>query len=817
MISVDEYKRVLKDWPIPASIIATKERTDSQHWRDGDKRRLEHHCWLIATADPELKRVNVEHQVSFDSAIAAPRIDLAHPDYRSANLGKKLLVLRSLTQGIGGKAELSSGLIAHFAQLWTWLLRFALSKGYKSFAEFTIDDFHESCEIMSTGEILDLVPYEELLFDLMLSGDMESLIEKDRIKWTNVAQWLGVTSASITRSSGFADALVGTFPEIFTNRPKLLLQLRTGTRLGNYAPDKPERLDGTETAETNDRDIVDTDADGALAGEIATPKRRKFQSYFEVWDYLFSVGKNRPGEEGLSFNPFELDSKKQLCVRYSDSGIGRTLTVQPTDLFRVLDVATKWVYHYGDFIADAYSVLQGKLSSEERRRLEREWAAVRPAGAPKFTAGMSGGRVRGTPNPSWITAGDAVKYLIAAAAVIVLFFGARRSIEGNSLKIGCLIQERPGLLELEVYIAKTHRELGRRPVPELVRRAVQILEKLSAPTRSVTGKDWLFAVARHVRSPGRLVSTRFDIIIDQFVTFSGLEPPEGQAAWGLTSHVFRRGFGIFYYHGFEGANLDALSLMYWHYNPRMTRIYVNLALPGKINQLRQAIQRSQQSAKVNRTLEEKLWLKNAREDLRALKAFANDFDEARCEFFVSKMIDIWMRKETVAGKGGRALFNNIQAIAARAATAIRIGSRANSSEISVEELIGDFQKFAAVNFLEPVIGTNVFCTADPNDESVASEANCLGIKRKLLSPGRLTEEVSPSLPDHDFALNRVCVGCPFCAIFSKGREAIRKELKDETRRVSLLGTPALKEEARRRAREYRQAYLSALDPERAKR
>ncbi|MBB3315933.1 hypothetical protein FHT77_001798 [Rhizobium sp. BK181] len=801
MISIAEYARVLRDWPLPTGLIATKSSTASKLWREGDGRRLEHQCWRIATSDAQLKRLNVYSTVSFDSAIGFPSVSLAAKIHRGDNLAKKLLVLRCLTTGLDGGGRNNAADIVTTTWYFDWIVRYRNAKGLTKFSQMTVDDFHEYCSVLSTGELLSLLPYEEFLNEMMEGAGIDDYLSPAGIHWARLADALGVTSASINQSSSFADALISTFPDVFVHQPKLLLDLRRGTRQSGT---KFDPGDGIHAGEV--------DATDSAKDDTGQPKRRKkFQHILGIWGYLHFNAISRPDEDGLSFNPFELESKKQLEHRYGDLSPGRTRTLEPVDLFRILGACTTWIYRYGDYIATAYNGFQeaSPLTRNARRAMELGWERNRPDGAPKLAAGMNLGSLPQL-EKGQILLGVAVRHLLSAIAVLILTFGARRSIEVNSIKLGCLHEDRPGLLELEVYIAKTHQNLGRRPVPEILRKAVSLLDLLSARTREKTGDDWLFAVAQYPSNPNRQVSTRFDFTINDFVTFAGLEPPDGQEVWRLTSHMFRRGFGIYYYHGFDGANLDALSLMYWHYDPRMTRVYINMAIPGQMNRIREEIKRAQQSARANRTPEMKKWIEAARKDLKQLSEFAKDFDEARCEFFVSKMIDVWMRKDSVAGRGGRALFNSVQAIAAQVASAVRIGSRANSADLAIDDIREEFRKFATTNLLEPVIGTNVFCTANPTDEKVKLEANCLNLKNRIQRPQSYASEASSNMPDFDFALNSVCADCAYCAIFARGRAAIEEELRDEKARIPLAATAEVKHAAQRRYEEKRLAYATAL-------
>ncbi|MBY2986666.1 hypothetical protein [Rhizobium leguminosarum] len=793
MISADEYLRALSEWHIPESVVATKVQTNVGTWQYGELRSLEHQCWQIATADPDLKISGVDNVVSFDAPVGFPGLNLAA--MWADNLGKKRFVLRALTTGYLETSGLDALVVAQAARSFDWVLRFRNSKGYLRNQDFGRDDFDEFRELLRTGEILDLLPVEEYLERFEEQGlSIFSYVPDGHLNWDALAGIMGVTPASISRSSKFAGLMLETFPALFETYPGLTVTLRRGVRA--EAPTQSAVLERNERSPS---------------------ERRNSRSYFDVWDYLSIRGKRGDAADGLSFDPYKFISKKQMTVENDPGPPGRTPTVLPADMFRLLNAAANWISNSGDYIIDAYLIVQNEPRAYHRRKLTRELALRKQPGAPDLIFGMTAGRTPKKLIQNKITVTIAVGFLLSAIAMVILFFGARRLVEGSSLKVGCLIEEKPGLLELEVYIAKTRKGLGRIPVPEIVRVVVKMLERLSEGTRRATGRDWLFNVAMNVNAPNHMISKRFDIGIRKFVDYLQIEPPHGADVWDLGSHVFRRGFGIWFIHGLEGASMDPLSLLYDHWDPRMTKIYFTLALPGMINRIRDEISIKQRSARATRTPELQAWLDDAYKDLRHLNDIQSGYEDARCGAFVSKMFSVWMRKEIPIGKGGRRLYNDVKAIAQRAALHIRVGSRANNPEAEHEPILEAFDAFAKTHFLEAVIGTNVYCTADPNDPSNKDVANCLTLKSRLAAPWREDTELLPSgAPDYVFAADKVCVDCEFCAIFKKGRAAISRSLREEEHELAKLASAQLLNESQRRWEDFKKRYAAQLTDARAK-
>ncbi|TAT84803.1 hypothetical protein [Rhizobium ruizarguesonis] len=794
MISAKAYVRALSEWPIPDEILQTKPSTADSEWSSGEKRSLVHQCWKVVTADLSLKHTGGINTVSFDTPIAFPNRNLVDPDLRDDNLSKKRFVLRATTVGVFDTSGQDGQWVAQIARNFDWVLRFRHSRGLSDNYSLSADDFDDFREILRTGEILDLLPIEEYL--LTAADEVATILKdapEDGFNWDALSRLLGVTSASLSRSAWFAGALIDSQPEVFISRPELIMKLRQGIRAEGEGPARA-RNQRSPSARSNSR------------------------AYYDVWDYLNLRRRRGDAVDGLSFDPFKFTSKKALTADTDRETKGRTPTVMPEDMFRLISSAADWINRFGNYIVDAYLMVQAERHPRQRRELARALQAKMPKGAPVLVFGMTAGKTPKQQKAGELSVTIAVGYLLSAVAMLILFFGARRLVEGSSLKFGCLYEEKAGLLELETYLAKTRQGLGRVPVPAIVRTAVEMLERLSEPTRRATGSDWLFDVAMDVESPNRFISKRFSIGVKKFVTFLRVPPPQGEEAWDLGSHVFRRGFGIWYIHGLEGASSDPLSILYDHWDPRMTRIYFTLVLPGKINQLREDIARKQRSARQNRSEELQAWLKDAYKDLQYLKDIQVGHEDARCRAFVQKMFAVWMRKEIPIGAAGRRLYNDVREIANRTSARVRIGSRANDPEALHQPVIEAFGKFARTHLLSPVIGTNIHCMASPNDPENERLANCLTLKTRVESAPWPTprEQLPESMPAFDLATDPLCVDCYFCAIFKDGRKRINRALREERSAIVMSATSQIREESERRMEAFRAKYAAQLASGRAK-
>ncbi|RVJ59499.1 hypothetical protein CN166_12465 [Sinorhizobium medicae] len=800
------YEAVLAQRFIPASIVATRPSTPTRRlrlgWQRGERRDLRHNCWLIQTSDSAKKRGD-EHIVSFDSRIDFPMRSLSDAEFTSDRLSKKLLVLSCLTIGPRDHGDLSGRYVSQIASKFDWLLRHRQAEGIHSFGCLPPGFAKKLASRLSLGGgALSLIPIEERIQQLAEEARERRWVlplkEKGEIDWLKLADALGTSVQSLTGSIDVKTALVDLFPEL--SERALSRLARTNTTMSGVATDEP--LD-------SDLHILSSDEDSTEITPKHKMKAMALKSYMETLEFLYRVLSKPSSHDLMQLYPFEITSAEALLDRYGKDS-ERTPTILPQEMLRLMTEASRWVGVYGDYIASALDEYK-RAQAIGTQPCSDAVAGQRPIGAPKV-------HLHWTHASRPIDAGElsldtAVKYLLASCAILIASFAARRSVGVESVHFGCLIQHANGLIEMTLYIGKTRQDYVNIPVPDIIRKVVRVLERLSAHVRLATGRHWLFEVAFNDANPSRLISLSFNSTIKEFLDFS-IPPPDGHDRWTVAMHQLRRGYGIWYYYGLEGATGDALSLMYMHNDPRMARIYVTMELPGQINELRKDLEAKRRVAAENRTPEENAWIENVQQRLSYLNEHASTFNDVRCEFFVQKMIAIWKGVESVIGLGGKALYADLQAIVAKAMTTIRIGSASNDPAAFDDLLVDQFWKYASTNFLEPVIGTNLWCRARPADQNDLAKANCLILKGRVLEApwDRNDFQLRDLLPDFDFAGNRVCIGCHHCVAFSKGQQALQAQLDNDRAYAERAATRTIREEAEFLLHELERAILNAGPP-----
>lgn len=790
---------------IPASIIATRQtspkRRSSQGWQRGAARDLRHNCWLFQTSDPS-KRRGDEYIASFDTFVDYPSRSLSDPEFSSDRFSKKLLVLSCLTIGPRDHGNLSGAYVSQIALKFDWILRFRQSLGIPNFASLPPHFAKNLTKTLALGGALSLIPTEDRLHQLAeerLKGKWTlPLRDNGELDWTKLAAVLGTTILSLSKSSFVRLAMIDIFPDM--GEPALMALARHRIARSNITPGSPVG------------DDLDYDLDNEQSTDIRLRNKAKvmsLKSYLEAMELMYRVLSLPESHDPMHLHPFESTSVEALLEAYG-SPVERTPTLLPEEMLRVMTEASRWVVTSGDYIADGLDEFKRAHAAGTKARFDA-LANQCPKGAPLLNLNWA--------HPTRpVVAGElaldtAVRFLLAACAILIASFAARRSVGVESAHYDCLIQHENGLIEMALYIGKTRQDHVNIPVPEIIRKVVRVLERLSAHIRRATGRQWLFEVAFDDKNPNRLISLAFNTTIREFLDYS-IPPPNGQDNWSVAMHQLRRGYGIWYYYGLEGASGEALTLMYAHNDPRMTRIYVTLELPGQINELRRELESKRRVAAENRTVEENDWIEKLQERLSYLNDHAKSFDDVRCEFFVQKMIAIWRGAESVIGQGGKALFADLQGIVEKATATIRIGSAANDPSAIYTLLVDKFGAYASKNFLEPVIGSNIWCRARPGHEPDLAQARCLVLKGLVEKAPWSSTDRPPEdlLPDLDFAGKKICIGCPHCVAFTKGQIELQDEVDADRIYAKLAATDAARKEAELQLDELEQAILRAGPP-----
>lgn len=786
-----DANRPLGDYSFPDDVIATRENSELGRWQDRDRRNLMHNAWRLCSDDRSKRRGPTTFAVPFDSAIDFDGVLLSDVSASDDCLSKKILCLRSLSVGIK-RRRLSACTAFAVCYSFDWMVRWRRSRGIERMADLEPCHFEEFLECLRINDPLGLVPWVERLDRIVAeaaAGSFQLALRNDPrgidIDWSALANKLGVGWSSLSRSRQFRLELIDRLPQLAPEHAKPLAQ--------TIASSAKKERESRSTA--------------AIA------------IYLQPWDwvaYLSETGALQ--HDPLQFNPFQ-----NRTLHKTTQALGqpckRTRTLLPADMFRLWDAAATWILDYSGHVM---SVVE--MASDERtlgasagiwraNRLElmAQLDATAPRGMPKLWPGWQ--------VPAWIpnnpdthgriTLTDAVKFLLTAAGIFVGGWGGRRPGEIISLRKGCIIEERPGLCELSSYIEKTLRDIDRLPVPQMLKIVVSMLESLTVATRARTGKDWLFEVMR--TATGSFVSFNFSRSLREFVTVCKLPPPSGTTEWDILPHQLRRGFSVYYYHGFPAASLDALSRFLRHFDPEVTRIYVNEILAGSMGRLREEMEARSNIARAATTEEDRAWLRKAKQLLDELESRGQVFNEVRCEALVHRMLQMWDGVEKPIGQGAARLYADLEAMVNVASAHVRIGARSNHLSSVREPLTRILEKYAQDHFLEPVPGHAAHCVCRPDNQEDLARAECLRLRASSRAPW--ASECGPTpgdrRPDYGFSSTYVCLSCVHCAAFSENQKVIANTLdavEDGGRRAA---TSASKTAAEAKLAELKQALASA--------
>lgn len=672
------------------------------------------------------------------------------------------------------RRKMAANTTSQLLNAFDWFVRWRRSIGIFRNSDLRKEHFDEFLSQMADGDLLRLVPITERLdrmvtevldgtytfptaYDWKAPGDI-------RIEWDALGTKLGVPRKALGDSADFKAELIDRLP---------LLNPGNATHL----------------------------ADG-VRKNVLTPKEsfsaRRIEGLLEPWVSVYRLGGNGLlKHDPLAWNPFQERSLKTIA-----EGIGnkrqRTSTISPSDFMRLLEVASVWVMDYSDYVLEAWDVMSSELpvgpvdhGPEKRRQLVQAFDDSRPDGAPLLW--LASKTEPTEPERTPLT--HVVKMLMTACFILIGGFGARRLGEITSLRSGCLVEEKPGLLEMSVYIEKTLRDVDRIPVPPIIRKVVNILERLTASTRAQTGEDWLFEIVLTKGSKRGGMQLRFPVLLKEFATLNNLTSADDSEKWTFKSHQLRRGFAVFYYHGFRHASLDALSRFLRHFDPEMTRIYINEIVAGAMGRLREEIEAHTKVATSQMSSEDRQWLKEAKKLLDDMAERSDTFNEVRCEALVQRMLGMWDGEEAPIGNGARKLYDDLDAMVAKASAEIRIGSRSNNPDAIRVPLTRLLQEYAKSHYLEPIPGHAAHCTCRPENEQDLATASCLIEKAASRTPWYDSEGGRDIRPDYAFSNCYVCLNCNHCAAFSENRRVIEEKIVRLEDAVVRAATPAAKESA----------------------
>ncbi|MCG2592975.1 hypothetical protein LZ009_09300 [Ramlibacter sp. XY19] len=296
-------------------------------------------------------------------------------------------------------------------------------------------------------------------------------------------------------------------------------------------------------------------------------------------------------DDHICFHPFR---HRDLSAEIKSLGlgrVGRTPTVPVKVAITLIERSARWVMDYARPLLALMKWVE-KHEGVDRRDLLK----IVRARPPKLEGPASPFPIihRGRARPedaladlaeasvavrSGLSLRTALVFLQTACVVIVAAFTARRASEIRCLKAGCIEKDKSGKYWLRVFIHKTLQDYTYIPVPDLVVKAVRVLERLSKSARAASGTDFLLQVkvpgsgeVRGVNSKGEpITSIRNDL--RNFGFFVDVPPLEDGTRWCFAPHQFRRFFAVMYVWAYDYGDIDALSFHLRHWNRKQTRRY----------------------------------------------------------------------------------------------------------------------------------------------------------------------------------------------------------------------------------------------------
>jgi integrase len=334
-----------------------------------------------------------------------------------------------------------------------------------------------------------------------------------------------------------------------------------------------------------------------------------------AWQGLHDLGYRLPQQ--LTFSPLrdEATNSRENAEKIARRAIeaagieydeGMTETIPDLQAFHLIDAGLRWVIDYGDELLDirdaAEQTIRNAIADFEGTHSGRK-QRIKTA----FESFMHGYKPRclkeGAPGVPWplnpsamrysslsvkdgLAIGEAIeKHLMVACAIVIAAFSARRQLEIENVRCGdpteddsapkALFYDFEGEPWLWCWIEKTLQRWDRVPIPRVVVKALEILERASAPARAKTGTRFFFQYI-HIQSEEVL---EFDFInaLKAFADFVGVPPMEDGNYWVFKPHQFRRFFALLYMYRYDYGShgkFEALSYHLRHLNMEMTKRYV---------------------------------------------------------------------------------------------------------------------------------------------------------------------------------------------------------------------------------------------------
>lgn len=172
------------------------------------------------------------------------------------------------------------------------------------------------------------------------------------------------------------------------------------------------------------------------------------------------------------------------------------------------------------------------------------------------------------------------EFLPLCCALILMAFTAGRESAVYNLKAGCVFKVL-GSRYIRMYVPKTLRKDDDFPTVALVEKAVDVLTRLSARAREISGDEKLFQFVDLVER-ATPKGFRFDDVIKRFLDFIEAPRDESDDYFRFSEHQFRRFFAIMYFYRYDDGDYESLAYHLRHTDWSMTERYLSEKEAGLI-------------------------------------------------------------------------------------------------------------------------------------------------------------------------------------------------------------------------------------------
>ncbi len=266
----------------------------------------------------------------------------------------------------------------------------------------------------------------------------------------------------------------------------------------------------------------------------------------------------------------------------------RTGTIPEPVALHIIDRSLRWVLDYGPELLElrdksealhAEYKLQYKDNYPEKK-VAQFLSEYKPEHTGEGDPWPIKGFLRGSRDTKKLTLYQAVNgFLPLACLIVIIAFTARRKVEIETAKSGC-VAEIDGELWMTTYIAKTDQENATFPTIASVEKAVELLENWSQNARNLTGREELFQVKALHKNV--VYSFLWKEWIKNFADHVDVPLCDSGEKWQFAQHQFRRFFAMMYFWRFDIKGLQYLCDHLHHFDFEMTLKYVTEIISGAV-------------------------------------------------------------------------------------------------------------------------------------------------------------------------------------------------------------------------------------------